>query len=146
MPDAARLFACLSLAVIAFVATGQVLPLLPDGLDPGWFVYINVGIGVAVGWLVMGRRGGLGVMQSVNNGLTGVALTVFWAIVVQASAEMFDRATDNRFDGPLEAIVAVFEIGLGYGQMILIWPIVMTLLIGAVVSGLLTEFAWRNFR
>ena len=33
MPDAARLVAALSLALVAFIVSGLIMPLMPEGLD-----------------------------------------------------------------------------------------------------------------
>lgn len=146
MPDAARLLAALSLAVIAFIVSGQIIPLFPEGTDFGWFTWVNVAIGAITGWVLMGRRAGKGITPAINNGLTGVAVMVFWGLFVQGTNEMVRLAMRNRYDGPFEAILAIFEIGFEYGQTIAVPNIILTLLVGALVSGLLTEYAWRTWR
>jgi hypothetical protein len=59
---------------------------------------------------------------------------------------MVRLAMRNRYDGPLEALTAIFEIGAEYALIIATVPIGVVLLIGAVVSGLLTEFAGNRWR
>lgn len=146
MPDAARLVAACSLALIAFIVSGQVMPRMPEGTDFGYFTYVNMGLGVLCGWIVMGKRAGRGITSAINNGLTGVAALVFWALFVQGCYEMFRLAMRNRYGGPFEAIFAIFEIGIEYGALLLHAPTLWTLLVGAVLAGLATEFAWRNWR
>lgn len=146
MPDAARLFAATSLAILAFIVSGQIMPLFPEGTDFGYFTFVNMGIGIVCGWVIMGKRAGKGITAAINNGLTGMAALVFWGLFVQGCYEMFRLAMRNRFDGPFEAVGAIFEIGLEHGMTILVPNIIITLLIGALVAGLATEYAWRNYR
>ena len=145
MPESSRLIAAVGLVVIAFIVSGQVMPLMPEGTDFGYFTYVNMAIGAIVGWTVMGRRAGRGITSAINNGVTGVVAMVFWALFVQGCYEMFRLAMRNRYDGPFEAVFAIFEIGLEYGMVLLAPNIIWTMLIGAVVAGLGTEYAWRRW-
>lgn len=146
MPDAARLVAALSLAIIAFIVSGQIIPLMPEGLDFGWFTYVNIGIGLICGWIIMGKRAGRGITAGLNNGLTGVVAMVFWGLFVQGTYEMVELSLRNRYRGPFDAIMAIFEIALEYAQIMFVPNIIITLLIGAVLAGLATEYAWRTWR
>lgn len=146
MPTAARLVAALCLVVIAFIVSGQVMPLMPEGTDFGYFTYVNMALGAICGWVVMGKRAGRGTTAAINNGLTGVAAMVFWALFVQGCYEMFRLAMRNRFDGPFEAVFAIFEIGLDYGSVLLAPHIIATLVIGGVLAGFATDVAWRRWR
>lgn len=145
-PDAARLVAAVCLAIIAFVVSGRVIPLLPEGTDIGYFTHVNVLIGILTGWIVMGKRAGVGLTGALNNGLTGVVAMTFWCLFVQGVYEMVRQAMRNRYDGPFEAIMAVFEIGLEYAYLIAIPGVIWPLLIGGLLTGLATEYAWRQWR
>ena len=59
MPTGARLMAAISLAVLAFVLSGMVVPLMPESTDFGYFLPLNVFLGLVVGWRVMGKRVGV---------------------------------------------------------------------------------------
>ncbi|MHA6261757.1 TrgA family protein [Arenibacterium sp. CAU 1754] len=146
MPDAARLFAALGLAITAFIISGQIIPLMPEGLDFGYFTYVNMAIGAITGWIVMGKRAGRGVTAAINNGITGAVAMVFWGLFVQGCWEMFDLAMRNRYDGPFEAVMAIFQIAAGYGMTMFVPNIIITLAVGGVATGLATEYAWRNWR
>ncbi len=146
MPDAARLVAAVSLAIIAWIVSGLIPPLMPEGTDFGYLAFVNVGLGLLCGWLVMGRRAGRGITAAINNGLTGVAALVFWGLFVQATNEMVRLAMRNRFGGPFEAILAIFEIGADYARVLVNSGILTVLLVGAVLAGLATEYAWRTWR
>ena len=146
MPDAARLVAALSLALLAFIVSGQIMPLMPEGMDFGYFTWVNVGIGLVCGWGIMGKRAGRGITNAINNGITGMVALVFWGLFVQGTYEMMRLAMRHRYDGPLEAIGAIFKIGIQYGTTMLVTHIVVTLLVGGVLAGLATEYAWRTWR
>lgn len=145
MPTASRLVAAACLALLAFVLSHQIMPLMPEGMNFGYFVYVNMVIGFLVGWTVMGSRAGRGITQGINNGLTGVAALIFWGLFVQGCYEMIDRAMHNRFGGPFEALVAILEIAVEYGIILLVPIVILTSLIGAVLAGLATEAAWRRW-
>ncbi len=150
MPDAARLTAAITLACVAFLLSGVVMPAFEEYRDAevnfGWFVYINVGLGLLVGWISMGSRAGRGVSAAITNGITGVFLLTLWALFLQACNEMTRLAMKNNYDGPFEAIAAVFQIGSEWGLVLLNGPILLMMAIGAFVSGILTEYAWRTWR
>lgn len=146
MPTAARLMAAVCLAVCAYFISQLVMPLMPESTDFGYFVPLNVVLGLAVGWVVMGRRAGRGTTAAINNGLTGMFVLFLWGIGLQAINEMIRLAMRNRYDGPFEAIVAVFQIGAEFAVIIATVPIGVAFLVSAVVSGLLTEFAGSRWR
>ena len=146
MPSAAKLFAALCLMVLAFIVSGQIMPLFEEGKDFGYFTVINMAIGAVVGWSVMGRRAGKGFTPAINNGLTGVVVMVFWCLFVQGCNEMFRLAMRNWYDGPFEAVLAIFEIGFEFAQMMVVPNILTTLLIGSIATGLITEHASRKWR
>ena len=147
MPTAARLTAALSLMLIAFIVSGQVMPLMPEGTDFGYFTWVNMAIGFLTGWIVMGKRAGRGGVWAINNGVTGVAAMVFWALFVQGCYEMVRLAMRNRYDGPFEAVMAIFAIGIDYAMTVLSAPnILVTLLVGALAAGYATEFAKARWR
>jgi len=146
MPDAARLAAAVSLGLLAFIVSGQFMPLMPEGTDFGWFTQINVTLGLICGWVIMGKRAGRGNTAAINNGLTGMAMMVFWALFVQGIYEMFDKAMHNRYDDPFEALGAIFVIGMDYGRIMLVPNIIFTLLVGGILAGFATDYAKKRWR
>lgn len=149
MPNAARLVAALCLAGVAFVLSGLVKDIYVaehGETNFGWFVPVNVVIGLLVGWNSLGSRAGRGMSSAITNGMTGVFLLVLWGLFVQACNEMTRLAMKNRYDNAFEAIAAIFQIGAEWGLLLLSAPFLLTAAIGACVAGLLTEAAWRSWR
>ncbi len=146
MPTAPKMVAALLLALLGIIVSGQIQALLPENTDVGWFPYVNAAIGGLCGWLVVGTRAGRGWMAGLSNGFTGTAALVFWGLFVQACNEMVKLAMRHRYDGPVEAFAAVFEQMVTYGRMMLTQEIILTLVIGGLVAGALTEWAARHWR
>ncbi|MEP1766069.1 MAG: TrgA family protein [Sulfitobacter sp.] len=145
MPTAARLVAALLLAAMAWILSDQIRPLMPEGTDFGWFNYVNAFTGACVGWTIMGTRAGRGVVQGINNGLTGGAMLFIWGLAIHSCYEMFRLAMRNRYDGPMEAITAIFLIASEFGLLIGTPLVLGTAVIGAVIIGLATEFAGKRW-
>lgn len=146
MPTASRLVAAVCLIVLAFIVSGMIIENGEEGKDYGYFTVVNMALGAVCGWGIMGKRAGRGWISGINNGLTGVASLIFWALFVQGCYEMFRLAMRNRYGGPFEAILAIFKIGIEYGKLLIYPEILIAFLIGAVVSGLATEQANRSWR
>ncbi|MEX0303022.1 MAG: TrgA family protein, partial [Leisingera sp.] len=134
MPNGARLTAAITLALVAFFVSFQVMPQMPEGTDFGYFVHVNVALGLLVGWIFMGRRVGRGLVPAINNGLTGMAVMVLWALFIQGAWEMFRLAMRHRYDGPFEALSAIFVIALDYFLVIAVPTVLVPLVIGGVLS------------
>jgi hypothetical protein len=145
MPTGARLTAALSLALLAFVVSGQVMPLMPEGTDFGYFTHVNVVLGLLTGWIFMGRRVGHGLVPAINNGLTGAAVMVLWALLIQGSWEMFRQAMRNRFDGPFEALLAILTISVDFFFVIAVPTVLISLAVGGCLVGLLAENAHKRW-
>lgn len=146
MPTAARLVAAISLALVAWAVSLQVMRRMTEIADFGAFVFVNIGLGLVVGWVVMGHRAHRGLVATLNNGITGVAVLVFWALVVQGANEMFRLALNRRYHNPVEAIYAIFENAANYAVALWAPEIVATLLAGGVLAGMATRAAAKMWR
>lgn len=146
MPSAPKLAAALVLAAVGYFVSELIIPLLPEGTNPGYFVYVNGTIGLVVGWRSVGPRVGRGWTAAVNAGLTGGVLLTVFGLFVQGCNEMVRLAMKNRYDGPVEAIAAVFEISIDFALIMLNGPVLIALVGGCILSGLCAEIAGRLWR
>lgn len=146
MPTAARLVAAILLAILGWVLSDVVRPLMPEGTDFGWFNFVNSFIGLCVGWTVIGTRVGRGFVSSINNGVTGAAVLVLWCIFVHSCYEMFRLAMRNRYDGPMEALTSIFLIGSEFGIMIATPTFFAVAVAGALVTGIAADAAGKRWR
>jgi hypothetical protein len=53
---------------------------------------------------------------------------------------MLRRALDNRYDGPVEGLTAIMELGVEYGAYMLNGPLIGLLLAGSVIVGVISEW------
>jgi hypothetical protein len=146
MPSAARLVAAICLAIVGYIVSGMIVPLMPESTNFGNFKLVNAVLGLLAGWFIMGPRVGRGTTAAINNGLAGVFVLVLWGLGVQACYEMFRLAMRNRYDGAFEALTEIFVIGAEYGATMATAPIGLFLVVSAAISGLVTEAAGKRWR
>lgn len=146
MPNAAKLLAAIALAVLGWVASEMVKPLVPFSADWGWFNYVNAAIGAIVGWLFLGPRAGGGFVAAINNGVTSAVALVLLGVMVQAVNEMVRLSFARRYTSPFEAIAAIFEIGIDYAKILLDGPLIGTLLVGGILAAIVAEATGRLWR
>ena len=145
LPTAARLVAALSLAALGWFASDLVRPLMPPATAFGWFNYVNAGIGLLCGWIVIGSRAGRGMMDALTNGLTGVLALIFWAFFVQSLNLMLKQSMEGRYDGPFEAVIGIFNNAVDYARYLIDPALIGALLIGGMLCGVLAEAASRRW-
>ena len=146
MPTAGRLVAAILWAGLAWLASIQIVPLFPEGTDVGWFAEVNAAIGFIMGWTVAGKRAGGTWSAAVSYGLTATIATVFWGLLLHCFAEMVRQSMRRVYDGPMDALVDVFELMFENAQLMAVQPVLLTLLIGGILVGLVTEAAARTWR
>ena len=145
MPTAAKIVAAVCLAAVAWHASNVFRPLMPEGTDFGSFNNVNLILGLICGWVVIGTRVGRGYMESFSAGLTGVAALVFWALALQSLNEMLKLALQRRYEGPVEGIVAIFQIAVDFGTTMLDFHLITVLVLGGLATGFLAEWASRRW-
>ena len=146
MPTAAKLMAAIALALVAFIVSEQVKPLLPEGTDFGYFSLINAFFGMIVGWKLIGAKAGQGVARSINHGFTGVLALILVTLFAHAFWIMFENSRKLRYDSTDEAVQAIFQMMVEFGLLMLQINIITTLAGGAVFCGLLAEATSRRWR
>ena len=146
MPTAAKLVAALCLAALGYATSELIKTIMPASTDFGVFSIVNLVLGLAIGWLVVGTRAGRGMSAAISNGFTGMVFLVFWGLFIQGANEMTRLAMRHRYEGPFEAVVAIFELMVDYGQTILDLKVILLLLIGSIITGVLAEIAAQRWR
>jgi len=145
MPTAARLVAAVSFAGLAYLVSGMIVPLLPDGTQTGMFGVINAIAGFICGWKIMGPRAGHGLRGAIGGGLTTTVAMVVLALFIHASSEMVKLSLRKAYKGATEAVVAVFEIGLDFAVLIATPEVIGTLFFGGILAGLVANAADKRW-
>lgn len=146
MPTAAKLIAAICLAALGFAVSELIKTQMPASTAFGRFSLINAAVGFVCGWAVVGNRAGRGYAAGISNGFTGVSALVFWGLFIQSANEMVIRSMKNRYDGVAEAFAAVFELFVRLGENLINAPVIGSLILGAIVTGYLCEYAARHWR
>lgn len=145
MPTAAKLVAAVMFAAVGFLAAQAYVPSLPEGTQIGFLREICAMLGLVIGWFVMGRLVGKGYVEAVGFGIRTSVTVLFWAVLGFSIYEMILRSTKMMYDGPMEALLGVFDLVIYYGKMMGSPEFIGTLLIGGVLGGIAAEWAGRRW-
>lgn len=145
MPTAAKLVAAVMFAAVGFLAAQAYVPSLPEGTQIGFLREICAVLGLVIGWFVMGRLVGKGYVEAVGFGIRTSVTLLFWAVLGFSIYEMILRSTKMMYDGPMEALLGVFDLVIYYGKMMGSPEFIGTLLIGGVLGGIAAEWAGRRW-
>ena len=146
MPTASKLVAALLMAVLGWIVSDMIRPLMQEGTDFGIFNQLNAFLGFLAGWITVGRRTGNGWMAGMGAGITGMMVMVFWGLFLQASYEMYQESLLRRYSDPMEALNGLFKLFWEFLQIMATQDIITVLLASAVVIGLLAEWAARSWK
>lgn len=145
MPTAAKLITGIFMALYAMLAAELYRANLPDDLANYYFVLMNGLYGLIVGWKLVGGRAGHGVTSGINNGITATVALVVVSLFFNSLRLMMYQSIDNRYntltDGLQDIPQMMFDYGLLLGQL----DIIATLVIGAVLVGILGESVARRW-
>lgn len=146
MPTAAKLFAALSFALVAFMALRAYIPLLPEGTQIGLAPWISAAIGAASGWFVMGPNTGRGMVRAIATGLrTGVVMLAL-ALLFFGTVRMIEQSTRMFYKTPTEAVLDIFGQALKYAELMRDQYFLGVVAVGAALAGIVAEFAGRHWR
>ena len=145
MPTAGKLVAAIMFAGLGALATYLIIPQFPEGTNFGWFIPGNALIGLLGGWIVAGSRSGHGHYSAVGYGLTAMVSMVAWGLLIYSSIEMVERSIRKMYDGPVDAVVSVFELGVDYLRVIASAELMIFMVLGGIICGLVTDFFAQRY-
>ena len=145
MPTTARMVAAILFAVLAWFVADFIKPVLPEGTDVTKFSPISAGFGALVGWFFTGKRLDAGLGSGFGIGLTSSLLLSFWMLLAFSGSKMIKLSMRNRYDGPVEALQDMFGIGIGYIVLAGTPVVLVTLFVGGLVGGWITEQVARRW-
>ncbi len=146
MPTGAKLMAALSFAIVGWIVANVYVPTLPSGSTVGFFRELVGVIGAIVGWKVMGGSVGKGYGAAIGTGWKTVIVLVFFALLLFSIREMVILSMKMRYDGPMDAVLGVFELMLAKAQLLLAPSVMVAMVVGGAIAGLLSENASRRWR
>ncbi|MFA9232259.1 MAG: TrgA family protein [Microgenomates group bacterium] len=145
MPTAAKLVGAAVFALVAFIAAYLFIPALPEGTQVKLFAPISAAIGLVAGWKVMGNLAGKGYQQAISFGLQTSIVILFFALLGFSTYLMIVRSTKGRYEGPSEAVLAVFQLMLDYAMLLASPATPIALAVGGVLGGLIVEWSKKRW-
>ena len=145
MPTGAKAMAAFSFAVVAWITANTYAPNMPEANNIGYLREWTAVLGAIVGWRVMGNSVGKGYLRAIGSGWKTMIVLVFFALLLFGSYEMLLLSVKMRYEGPLEAIMDVFQRMLDRSIPILNLPVLAAILIGGGIAGIMTENASRRW-
>jgi hypothetical protein len=146
MPTGAKAMAAISFAVVGWITANAYVPNMPEAGQVGLFRELSALLGAIVGWRVMGNAVGKGYVRAVGSGWKTMIVLVFFALLLFGIYEMLELSVQMRYEGPLEAILDVFQRMMERSIPLLSTGVIAAILIGGGVAGILTENAGRRWR
>jgi hypothetical protein len=145
MPTAAKLVASVLFALLSFFIADLYAQGITDGTRTTYLLPGCAAIGLICGWRVMGRLVGKGMGDAMGSGIRTALTIVFFALLLFSIYEMVVVSTKGLYDGPMEAVLAIFDIMLKYGRGLVTPELIGTILVGGGLAGMTTEWADRRW-
>ena len=146
MPTGAKAMAAISFAIVGWLTANIYVLNMPEATRVGYLREMVGILGAIVGWRVMGNAVGKGYFRAVGSGWKTMVILVFFALLLFGIYEMLLQSVRMRYDGPLEAILDVFQRMMDRSFPLLTVGVLVTMTIGGAVAGILTENASRRWR
>jgi hypothetical protein len=144
MPTAAKLLSAVLFAALAYLVADLYVPGMEGSPVVGFLREGCAFIGMLCGWLVMGRLVGKGMYAAAGSGFRTSATILFWCLLSFSVLEMIKQSTKKIYDGPMEALLAIFDIMIKYGTFALRAEVLVTLAVGGMLGGVLAEWISRR--
>lgn len=146
MPTAAKLFSAVAFAAFGWLAIQILSAHLAPGARLGTMNSLVLIVGATAGWMMMGREVGHGWYRAGATGLRTSVVISLVVLFVVSFGDMIKRSMQGLYNGPVDALQDVFDLMLRHGQVILNLDVIAVIAIGGIVSGLVAEWASRNWR
>lgn len=144
MPTAARMTAAVLFGLLALAWAFQASPYFPEAQEPHYWVPLNGAAGAIIGWLLCGTKAGNGYRPGLSNGITTIVAVLFAVFFIMSFLDMVKKSLRRSYDGPVEAVVNVFEIMLEWIPFFLVQDLGILIVGGAIMAGLITEFVGKR--
>lgn len=145
MPTAPKLFSAVLFALVAGLAAHLFIPVLPEGTQIKMFRELSAVIGFFCGWFIMGPATGRGMVEAINRGIVTSVSVLFWCLLLFSIYVMVRKSTRMMYDGPMDAVLGVFELMLEYGILLKHPATPAVLLAGGVLGGMMAEAVGRRW-
>ncbi|MDX8348881.1 TrgA family protein [Cognatiyoonia sp. IB215446] len=145
MPTAGRLAGAVIFALFGWYIGGIMAPFFPEERPPAYLLPMCAAFGLFIGWTVCGSRTGKGYVNAVSNGLTTIGAFSFCVVFALGGNQMISNALRNRYDGPMDALVGMFELMIEHAVQFLDVTFLATLIFGGIICALVAEYFGKKY-
>lgn len=146
MPTAAKLVGGLCLAITAAIAAMVFIDNYTGVYQVGFrFIAGNAIVGFFAGWYALGKNPGYGIFVAAANGVRALVFLLIGAGMLFASVFVLGNLERNNFNDPVDLPLLWIQTSFDFVVLAFTGPVLLTLLIGGVVSGLITYIASRRW-
>ncbi|MEM6896424.1 MAG: TrgA family protein [Pseudomonadota bacterium] len=145
MPTLAKVIAALLFAALAFYVSTIIQGMFVEERPLPALPYWNAFFGVICGWRIAGSRAGQGYHGAVGYGLTTTSALILMCLFFNCFAEMIRRSMRMQYDGPAEAVVAVMDLMVEFGQRVATQEVLITSFAGGLAAAFVVEAFGRRY-
>jgi hypothetical protein len=146
MPTASKLAAAVAFALVAFFAANAFATHMPEGSNPGWIREVSALTGLVVGWFSWSRQPvNKDMMSLAGVGIRTSLITAFWVLLIFSIYLMIRKSMRMMYDGPMEAVLGIFEMMLEQGKEMRYADILIIMGIGGAFGGVFAGWAGRRW-
>lgn len=146
LPTFAGLVAAILLALLGVAVSELTRAYFDEGTPLTWLHPVAALMGLIVGWFFTGPKLQKGKGNPVAIGLTSSVVQALLTMFVFASDLMLTRALRNSYRTVMEAVAGVFEAMIDYGERVAQPDVVVSILVGGVIVGFVTNWVARRTR
>lgn len=147
MPTAAKLAALILFGLLGAGLAAYVATILPPEMPDDLLLPVAAGLAAVSGWRISGAAAvrGATLSEAAATGIRTAVTALFLSLLGFAVAEMIKQAFRKVYDGPVEAVVAIFEEMVEFLPLLADAVFVAAFILGAVGAGLLTGVVGRRW-
>lgn len=146
MPTATKLFSSLWFCLLGWLIANAHVPALGEGVAFGRFREVSAVIGLLCGWRFAAPPGRSTDIEAISNGLKIAIVAVFFALLIFSTHEMVGRSMYGRYEGPMDAVMGIFELMLKNLIAMGTVGVLGLLILGGGFGGMLGEYVRRRWR
>lgn len=145
MPTIGKLASLLVFTALALGVSETMKIGLPEGRPTKYFTIVNVLVAAYLGWTMAKNRFHDPYSVSLGSGITIAFCITVVSTFLFAFAEMIKISQRGIYDGPVEAVVNVFQICVDWLPMILTPVLIGAVIGGGAIGGIFIEWVNRRF-
>jgi hypothetical protein len=145
MPTAGKLAGAVVFAVVAWVVTELYARAIPPDQALGDYRSIAAFIGLVCGWRIMGPQADRALMVTLSAGLQTSLMTVVFSLLALSIYQMVIKSLRMLYDGPVAAVVGIFEMAVEYGLVLINGPVLLAIVLGGFIGGWISGIVGRNY-